>query len=428
LAGRVPPVFVDRFPRPILKFERPTPFNHATGVADVWPNMPIEDPILQFTVLLTAALIVRLTVERLHLPGLVGLLVMGMLLGPGGTAVLPREPVVELLGDVGLIYLMFVAGLEIDLDIVRENRRETMLFGVLAFSCSLLPAVAAGLLMGYPLKAALLLGTLLSSHTLLAYPIIERLGLLHRRSVVTGIGGTLVTDTLALVLLAIVIQTAGVENSDGGGWQWLVPLVLLASIVGASLWAVPRFSRYFFRRAWITGPEKALYVLVVLLLLATAAELIGTEKILGAFLAGVCLNRALAEREELRGHLEFAGRLLFIPFFFVSTGMRLELEIFTGEWSVWLLAALLLALVVLGKATASWLIGVWYGYTRRDRLLLIGLTIPQAAATLAVTLTAREAGLFEEQMMDAVILLIFVTCLGGPLLTKYAGKRLDPVE
>ena len=384
----------------------------------------IQDVILQFTVLLTAALLVRLTIERLHLPGLVGLILLGMLIGPGGAALLPDEPVVELLGEVGLIFLMFLAGVEIDLNIFRRHRRETVLFGLMAFGFSLVPAVAAGLALGYSLTAAVLLGTLLASHTLIAYPVIEQLGLLHRRSVVIGIGGTLVTDTLALLVLAVAIQAAGHNPEQGGGWQWLVPLGALAVLTAGSIWLLPRISRAFFRRSWITPAEKGLYVFVVILLLAMATELIGTEAILGAFLAGVCLNRALAARRELREHVEFAGRLLFIPFFFVSTGMRLELQVFMGEARVWLLAGLLLGLVLLGKATAAWAIGARYGYCRADRVLLIGLTIPQAAATLAVTLTARQAQLFGEDMVDAVILLIFATCLAGPLLAGYVGKQL----
>ena len=388
----------------------------------------IADPILQFTLLVAATLAVRLSVERMHLPGLVGLLVMGMLLGPDGTDVLPHEPVVELLGKVGLIFLMFLAGLEIDLNIIRHHRRETAAFGLMAFGFSLVPSVVVGLLLGYPFQAALLLGTLLSSHTLLAYPVIEQLKLLHRRSVVVGIGGTLVTDTLALVMLAVVIQTAGLGNGEGGSWQWLVPLVSLAVLVAAAIWLVPRISRSFFDRAQNTPAEKGLFVLVVLMVLAVTTELMGTESILGAFLAGVCLNPVLAERRDLRHQVEFAGRLLFVPFFFVSTGMRLELAVFSGQANVWLLAALLLGLVLFGKTTASWLIGVWYGYSRWDRILLVGMTTPQAAATLAVTVTALRAELFEPDMMDAVILLIFVTCLLGPLVTRYAGRKLDREE
>jgi Kef-type K+ transport system membrane component KefB len=386
-------------------------------------ELPITDPILQFTALVTVALIVQLTVERMHLPGLIGLLIIGMVLGPGGLHVLPRGEVMELLGAVGLVYVMFVVGLEIDLDIFKTHRRETLAFGLAAFVLSLVPAALAGLLLGFSFQAAVLLGTLLSSHTLLAYPVIERLGIVHRTAVVAAIGGTLVTDTLALMLLAVVIQA-----EQGGVAGRFLPLVLLGVISAASWWLVPRMAGFLldYRRA--TRAEKALFVLVVLLVLSSLAELIGTHEILGAFLAGLCLNRVRERREVLLEHVEFVGRMLFIPFFFVSTGMLLDLEVFTGQARVWMLAGLLLGLVIFGKLSASWLIGRVYGYSTFERLLMTGLTMPQAAATLAVTLLARDAGIFEEEVVDAVIIVVFLTCLAAPLVTSWVGKRVRAAE
>ncbi len=381
--------------------------------------LPVQDPILQFTVLVLAALVVQLTVERIHLPGLVGLLVLGMLLGPGGFQVMPMEPVVDFLGPVGLIYVMFLAGLEIDLDVARDHARETMTFGGLAFIFSLVPAVVAGFfLLGFELRGALLLGALISSHTLLAYPVVERLGLLHRVSVVMAIGGTLLTDTLALVILAVVISTV-----EPGALAWVAPLVALAVIAAAALWGVPRLSRSVFRRDAVTRAEKALFVLVVLLVLASATEVTGTEDVLGAFIAGIALNRVLADREELREHIEFVGRMIFIPFFFIYTGMLLELEQLVRP-QILLLSGLLLLLVVAGKAAAAWVTGARYGCPRTDRLLMIGLTTPQAAATLAITITASQAGLLDDQVVDAVVLLILVTALAGPIIVMRAGERI----
>jgi Kef-type K+ transport system membrane component KefB len=384
----------------------------------------VENPLLQFTVLVVLALLMKVTVERLHLPGLIGLLVMGMFLGPDGFGILPREPLVSFLGDIGLIYVMFLAGVEIDLDIVRDHRAETLLFGLAAFALSLLPAVAAGLFLGFELPAAFLLGALISSHTLISYPVIERLKIMHRKAVVTAIGGTLITDTLALVLLAIVIQRAGGERGTLIELHWIVSLALLALLAVASWFLIPRISRLVFDAQRLATAEKALFALVVLLVLAALAKLIGTEHILGAFLAGICLNAVLRKRDELREHVEFAGRMLFIPFFFISTGMLLELDVFRGSPGVWLLAALLLFLVVVGKSLASWLTGAIYGYSTAERFTMVGLTIPQAAATLAVTVTAAEAGLFPGQVIDAVIIVIFFSCLAGPVLTSVAGEHV----
>jgi Kef-type K+ transport system membrane component KefB len=380
---------------------------------------PIEEPVLQFTLLVLAALIAQLTVERAHLPGLLGLLVLGMLLGPGGLEVLPREPVVDFLGHIGLVYIIFLAGLEIDLDVAADHKAEAIQFGALGFTLSFIPAFALGLLvLDHDLAGAVLLGALLSSHTLLAYPVIERLGLLRRVAVVAAIGGTLLTDTVALTILAVVIAGAG-----GGALDWAVPLGLLALLAAFALLALPRLSRGFLRKADASRAEKALFALVVLLVLSSAADLIGTDEVLGAFLAGLALNRALAEREELREHIEFVGRMLFIPFFFIYTGMLLELEQLLRP-DLFLLAGALAACVLGGKAAAAWITGARSGYDRPDRVLMIGLTIPQAAATLAITITASQAGIMDAEVVDAAVLLIFVTCLAGPIITARAGARI----
>lgn len=154
------------------------------------------------------------------------------------------------------------------------------------------------------------------------------------------------------------------------------------------------------------------------------ADVIGTEDILGAFIAGIALNRVIRARRELREHLEFAGRLLFIPFFFVETGMRLELAVLTGRLETWALAGLLLCVVTFGKSAAAWLAGSLFGYTARDRLAMASLALPRAAATLAVVVTGSEMGLLDEAVVDAIIVLIFVTCLLGPLGTRFAGRRI----
>jgi Kef-type K+ transport system membrane component KefB len=379
----------------------------------------MEDPILQFTVLVGAALLAQLTVERARLPGLLGLVVLGMVMGPGGLEVLPREPVVEFLGHIGLVYVIFLAGLEIDLDVARDHAAESVGFGGLGFTFSALPALALGLLvLGLDPAGAVLLAALLSSHTLLAYPVIERLGLLRHVPVVTAIGGTILTDTAALLTLAIVLSVAG-----GEALGWLVPLGLLAALTFVSLVGVPRLSRAFFQWDGASRAEKALFALVILLVLSSTAELIGTDEVLGAFLAGLALNRSLASREELREHIEFVGRMLFLPFFFIYTGMLLDMERLLDP-GLYLMAGALTACVVGGKGLAAWVMGARHGYPLRDRVLMVGLTIPQAAATLAIAITAHEAGLLDQVVVDAAVLLIFFTCLAGPIIVARAGERV----
>lgn len=419
--------------RPVTGLPLPSGARHARGPSPeentptAEAGLPITDPVYQFTVLVLAALVAERVAERARLPGLLGLLVLGTLLGPGLSGVLPREPMVDFLGHVGLVYVMFMAGAEIDLGTARAHVREALTFGLLAFAASLLPTTAVALLvLDYDPVAALLLGTVISSHTLLAYPIIERLGLLRRTAVVTAVAGTLLTDTLALVLLAVVISTAG-GGTEGIAPDvplgWAVPLGLLGVLAAVSLWGVPRLSRAFFRLPGVRRAEKALFALVVLLVLSTAAEAVGTDAVLGAFLAGVCLNQSLAEREDLQEHVEFVGRMLFIPFFFVYTGMLLEPDQVASS-DVLTLAGALLLLVLIGKSAAAWITGAIFDYSSRERVLIAGLTVPQAAATLAVTITAQEAGILDQRVVDAVVLLIFVTCIVGPLLTGRVGRPL----
>lgn len=392
-------------------------------------SFPISDPALQLTLIVGAVLLMRLLFDRIHLPGLIGLLLAGMMLGPGGFEVLPEAPFIDLLGSVGLIFIMFTAGEELDLDTVRTHREETIHFGLLAFTLSLIPAMLAGMfILNYDWRAALLFGALLSSHTLISYPMVKKIGLIHRKSVVAAVGGTLITDTLALTALVFVMQTANLESettSLGGPW---VTFGLLGILIALSLWLVPRLARHVLSLGSIGRAEKALFILLVILSLAMAAKLIGTEDILGAFLAGLCLNRVMKEREELSEHVQFAGRMVFIPFFFISTGMQLDLGVFTGHVKVWLTAALLVGLVVFGKSVAAWIVQREFSYTRNEWMLTVAMTLPQAAATLAIASTAREAGLFDEAVFDAVIILIFITSLAGPLLTRWAGRRMVAPE
>lgn len=384
--------------------------------------LPLEDAVLQFTILVSVGFAMQLALERTRVPVLIGLLIAGMLIGPGGLVVLDHGDVVELFGSLGLLYIMFAAGLEIDLDVVAHHKREAAGFGLSAFAFSFVPVFAVAQWFGLDLTGSVLLGAALSSHTLLSYPLIRKLGLLSRKPIVATIGGTLLTDSLALLLLALFLQQEGFAGDVLG---WAGPLLLLAIIASLALLFLARLAEHVFEMR-ITVPEKALFIVAAALVLASLTEAVGTESILGAFIAGVCLNRPVQRREELKEHVEFVGRMLFIPFFFIETGMRLDLEIFVGGWSVWAVSGLLLVCVLFGKSAAAFLIGRLFRYSTAERAVMIGLSIPQAAATLAITVTAREAGLFDDFLLDAVVVLIFLTCLVGPVLTRYAGTRLEP--
>jgi Kef-type K+ transport system membrane component KefB len=383
------------------------------------PDLPIEDVIIQFAVVIAAALAVQLAFERTRVPGLIGLILLGMAIGPGGAGILPEAPVVELFGSIGLLYIMFIAGAEIDLDLARKAKREAAAFGTMAFAFCFAPAFAAGLVFGLQPTGAVLLGAALASHTLVAYPIVSRHGLAGRRPIIAATGGTLLTDTASLLVLVIVIQAVG----GAGAWSWLIPILSLAALAGVALAVLPRIAPLILATGRNTLAEKASFLLAILLLLAIAADLVGTEDILGAFLAGICLNRALHRREELHQHLEFVGRMLFMPFFFVETGMRLHLDALEHP-ATWILALLLVAIIIAGKGLAAAAAARLFGYSRTEAVAIASLTVPQAAATLAVVVIGMELGLFDPDTADAIIIVIFLTCLIGPLLTRHAASRM----
>lgn len=383
-------------------------------------SFPLEDTILQFTLVVLIVLLVQRVFHRVPVPGLVGLLVVGMLIGPGGAQILPAEPVMELLGSIGLLFIMFLAGLEIDLDIVRHHKRESATFGALCLVLSFLPAFGIGIVLGLEWAGALLLAAALASHTLISYPIIQRMGLIGRRPVVAAVGGTLLTDTAALIILVVVLQLSGAED---GALGWAGPLVLLAVLAAAALLGLPRLARAIFDDPGAELAENALFAIAALLALASLAELIGTKDILGAFIAGLALNLSLKQRKVLLDHVIFAGRMLFIPFFFIQTGMKLELEVFT-EVATWAMAGFVFIAVFAGKAASAWIAGLSFGFSQTERWAMTGMTIPQAAATLAVITTGAGAGLIDETVVDAVIMVIFATCLAGALITRTTAEHL----
>lgn len=384
--------------------------------------LPLDDVVYQFGFVIVAALIVMLGLEKSRIPGIVGLLILGILIGPDGFGVLPEESAVSKLGPVGLLYIMFVAGLEIDLGKVRERPDEAAVFGTTAFLFTLAPVVAISFVMGLDLAGALLLGAALSSHTLVSYPMLVKKNLNRRRAIVAATGGTLLTDTAALLLLVVTIRFAGEESGYFLGA--LVPILLLFALAAVAIWLVPMLAQRVMNSEIVTLAEKALFALAILMVLAIIAEAIGTKDILGAFLAGLVLNRTLHQYPNTLSHLEFVGRMLLVPLFFIETGTRLEFAVIFGSLEIWLIAAVLAAVIIAAKSAASWLSARHYGYGRGDLLAMAGLSFPQAAATLAIVITGQEMGLLGADIVDAVIIVILMTCLVGPLLTLYATSKM----
>ena len=388
--------------------------------------LPLRDPVAVFTAVLLVLLAAPLVARR-GVPASVVLLVAGVALGPNALNVLDRDPTMILLGTVGLLYIMFLAGLEIDLNEFVRHRRQSLVFGALTFSLPQLVGTAVGrLALGFGWPGAILLGSVFASHTLLAYPAAARLGLSRETAVTTAVGATILTDTLALLVLAVVATGA---RSGGGADVWVLARVAgsLAAFGALVLWGVPRLGAWFLRRAAQDATIEFVFVLATVFACALAVERLGIEPIIGAFLAGLALNRLVPEGGALANRISFFGNAMFVPFFLLSTGMLVDLSAFAGGPTAgrsWAVAGAMVAVILTTKGAAAWATRPAFGYTAAQARLVYGLTVPQAAATLAAVLVGVEVGLFGPAVLNGTIAMVLVTCLVGPWLVETAGRQL----
>lgn len=384
----------------------------------------LEEPVAIFLIIMAVVLISPLLIERLRLPGIVGLIIGGILIGPNVSGVLEVGPSIELLSTVGLIYLMFNAGLEIDLHQFNRVRTKALVFGLLTFSIPLVTGIVLGRLMGLGWASSILMGSVYASHTLVSFPILSRLGIVGNEGVAITIGATVFTDVGALLVLAIVVGTA----NDGASVAYIVQLVAL--MVGYALLVLigaPRLGKFFFRR--YNGPAVEFqFVLVVLFVAALLAEVIGMHAIVGAFLAGLAINATLPERSAVVGRVMFMGEALFVPIFLVYVGMVIDPLAMVTNTRTLMIGGTLTIAVYITKYIAAWIAGRLYGYERNEVLTMWGLSQAQAAATLATILIGVDIGLLNEEFFNGAIMMVLLTTLTSPLLVQRFGRDLQPSE
>lgn len=388
-------------------------------------TLPFSDPVMIFALVMLIILLAPLIFKKLRIPGIVGLILSGTLVGPSLLGLLERDNTIELLGTVGLLYLMFMAGLSIDLNRFQKLRNRSIGFGSLSY---ILPAAGAYYLgvyfLDYSVLTSLLLGAIVGSHTLLAYPIVERLGITKNTAVTMSMGGTLVTDTLSLGILAVIAGTAG--DAQGPGY-WVTFATSVTIFVVAAVLILPRLGRWFFRNVKYQNNIDFVFMVAVLFTTAFLAELAGLASIIGAFIAGLLLNRLVPESGTLMSRIQFVGNALFIPFFLISVGMLVDVDVLTS-YDVWEKALAFTFLVVVGKGIASFVIKYIFNYSVEEGLVIFGLTTPQSAATLAVTLLGYELGFFDQTAVNAVVILILLSCLIGPWLVEKYGRVVASQE
>jgi Kef-type K+ transport system membrane component KefB len=377
----------------------------------------------EWTFFIAAAVLLAgpLVAERFRMPGLVGVIIGGTLVGPFVLDWVAREGTVEALGALGILYLMFIAGVELDLDDFARNRRPALSFGALTFTLPLVLGILLVLPFGYGFATAALYGSLWASHTLVSYPIVQEHRLTRHRSVGMAAGGTVITDTLALFVLAVVV---GSQDSDDRPAVILVKLSIgLAILVFYCMFPLRWLGTWAFARFGEQLIPRFLFLLAALTSAALVADRMGLEGIVGAFFAGLALNRLVPSGTPLMEHVEFMGAALLIPFFLLSTGMLLDPTQFTQP-AVLVLAGASLAIVFAGKAAASYLAGRLAGFEPDEIRLVFGLTIAQAAATLAAVTIGTEVGIFNERLLSAALVVVLVTVVVSGIVTRNAARRL----
>ncbi len=382
----------------------------------------LHEPLVPFAILLAVILIVPPLFEKLRLPGLVGLLAAGVILGPNGLNILQNKlPTMRLLSDIGLVYLMFVAGLEVDMAQFRKTKHRSAGFGFLTFIVPLIFGTIVGRIFNFGWNASILIGSLFASHTLLAYPIVSRLGVVGNEAVIVTIGATIFTDIGALLVLAVCI---GIHAGNFTLFKLFTLLGMLLVYSAVILFGFDWAGRQFFRRSGDNEGNQFLFVLMAVFLAALGAQLIGVEKIVGAFLAGLAVNDAVGDG-PVKEKVVFVGSVLFIPIFFVDMGLLIDIPAFVKSISsIWLTLAVVVGLIG-SKFLAALFAKFLYRYNWQEMLTMWSLSLPQVAATLAATLVGYRAGLLTEGLLNSVLVLMLVTATLGPLITSKVAPGLS---
>jgi Kef-type K+ transport system membrane component KefB len=387
-------------------------------------QQPLTEPVAFFLTIMAIILLAPLLSQRLRIPGIVGLILGGMLVGPHALGLLATERVIELLSTVGLIYLMFSAGLEIDLTQFARVQNRSIAFGLLTFGLPVASGTLLGRLLGLSWMSSVLLGSVYASHTLVAFPILSRLGIVGNEAVAVTIGATVFTDVASLLVLAIVVAM----YSGAASLASIIRLIaLMLGYAALVLWGLPRVGKAFFRR-FTAGDVEFQFVLVALFLAGLLAEQIGMHAIVGAFLAGLAINATLPPRSRVVGQVLFLGQSFFIPVFLLYVGMVLDPRAIFADRTTLLTGLALTLAVYATKYAAAWLAARRFGYSRQERLTMWGLSQAQAAATLATILVALEVGLFPLSVFNGALLMILATAITSPILVQRFGSQLEPAE
>lgn len=381
----------------------------------------LNEPVAFFLLIMSIILVTPLLSERLRLPGMIGIIIGGMLIGPHGFHLIEAGDRIEFLATIGLVYLMFSAGLEVDVNQFIRVRTRALVFGFITFSLPQLMGMGLGYLLGLDWLGMILLGSAFASHTLLAFPILTRLGVTRNEAVAVTAGATVLTDIGAFIILAVVLgaQSGGLSFGYFAQLFILLSLFTLAVILG-----LPRLGKYIFQRLSGRAVEFQ-FVIVVLFLAAFTAELIGVHEVVGAFLAGLAINSILPRHSPVKGHVLFIGESFFIPVFLLYSGLITDPLSFLKSPQTMLIALGVTVVAYVSKFVAAWITGRIYKYSHAEFWTVFGLSHAQAAVTIPTLIIGLETGLFTPELFNAAILMILLTSITSPLVVQRFAPGLQ---
>lgn len=382
---------------------------------------PVTEPTWIFLGVLCIVLFAPLIFNKLRMPHIIGMILAGLLVGPHGLNLLERDNSFELFGEVGLYYIMFLASLEINMQEMKQAKGGALLMGLAVFAIPIALGIIANLyILDYGLVASILLASMYASYTLISYPIVARYGLSRLRCVNFVVGGTIITDTLTLFVLAII---AGTSSGETDVWFVLLMLVKMLAVGFVIIFFFPRIARYFFRN-YNDSVIQYIFVMVMLFLGAGMMKLAGMEGILGAFITGLVLNRLIPHSSPLMRRIDFVGNAIFIPYFLIGVGMMIDLGVLFKGGNSLIVAAVMIVTALTGKWLASLFVSKVYRLSSGERNLMFGLSTSQAAATLAAAFVGHGIGLLNEDVLNGTILLILVTCIVSSIVSDRASRNL----
>ena len=399
-------------------------------------SLPLSNPVIIFSLVLFIILFAPILLRKIKVPYIIGLILAGVAVGPYALNLLRRDSSIVLFGTVGLLYIMFLAGLEIDISEFKKNRKKIIFYGLTTFTLPLIcGTLASYYILGYGWLSSILLASMFSTHTLVSYPIASKYGVSRNRAVALTVGGTMITDILALLILAVI---AGMTKGEVTSTFWITLGISTLVFVGIVFFVFPIIIRWFFKH-YEDSVSQYIFVLAIVFLASFLAEAAGIEAIIGAFFAGLVLNNFIPHSSPLMNRIDFVGNALFIPFFLIGVGMLVNFNVLFNGWGALRVAGVIVAVAITTKFIAAWITQKSFKLLPEEGRMIFGLSTSHAAATLAIILVGyniiigetpggEPIRLLDEDILNGTILLILISCAISSFVVEKAAAKLAEKE